>query len=207
VSENFTVEIRDKAGSNASRQLRKAGQTPAIVYGLSKGCVSVAIPTSEVQSAIRHGSQLIDLKGALNEPALIKEVQWDAFGTAVKHLDLERVDLSKDLEVTLPIVLHGVAPGVNNGGVLNQTMHEVEISCPASSLKDHLEVNINHLEIDGELFAKDIVLPAGAKLLSDPDEVVVACVVPTVHEEEETEATAEPEVIGGKPEDAEEDKD
>ena len=201
VSENFTAKIREKSGTNASRQLRQTGRTPAILYGMNKEAVSISIPASAVDSAIRHGSHLIELQGDLNEPALIKAVQWDAFGIQVKHLDLQRVDLSQDLEVTIGIVLHGVSPGVTQGGVLNHSIHELEISCPATRLPEHLELNINRLEIDGELYAKDVELPEGASLMSDPDAVVVSCAVPTVQPEEEISEDGgadEPEVIGEK---------
>ena len=201
MSDIFTAKVREKVGSNQSRRLRKEDQTPAILYGLAGESVAIAIPTGEVNTAIRHGSHLIDLKGDLNEPALIKEVQWDALGSQVKHMDLERVDLTKDVEISVPLELHGVAPGVSNGGVVNLLIHEMQISCPAKSIPDHLEININNLEVDQELCLKDVELPAGASLLGEGEDVIVTCNVPQVREEEEGEAgeeTAEPEVIGEK---------
>ena len=204
VSETFTVKIREKAGTSSSKALRNSDQTPAVLYGMDKGNVSIAIPTREIDSAIRHGSHLVDLKGDLNEPALIKVVQWGPLGSVVKHLDLIRVDLSKDIEVTIPLVLHGVAPGGNDGGVVTLVEHELTIACPAKSLPDHLEVNINHLELEQELLAKDVELPEGAKLLGEPDAVVVTCHEAKAAPVEETEEAAEgePEVIGEKGEEA-----
>ena len=202
MTDTFNVKRREQTGTAQSRRLRKQNQTPAVLYGHGQEAVSIAIPTPDVNTAIRHGTHLVKLAGDLNENALIKEVQWDAFGAEVKHLDLTRVDLDERIEVQVVIQLHGAAPGVNNGGVLNQQERELVIACAASAIPEHLEANINSLEVGDELLAKEIELPAGAELVTDPEAVVVSCSAPVVVEEtdeaEEGAASAEPEVIGRK---------
>ena len=97
--------------------------------------------------------------------------------------------------------LKGEAPGVNEGGILEQTIHSVEIEVPLDLVPEKLHVRVNQLQIGGELFIRDIAdLPAGATVLVDPDEMVVHCKLPIVQEEEEPAAAeaagaAEPEVI------------
>ena len=205
MSEIFKVKLREDKGTAKSRRLRRNQQIPAILYGRGQEAVCLAIPSHDVHAAVRHGSQVVELTGDLSESALIKEVQWDGLGSEIKHLDLERIDVRENIEVTIPIELHGVSPGATSGGVLKQSLHELEISCPAVRVPDKLEVNINHLEIGQTLHASDVELPEGAELLSSPEDIVVQCVEPIEEEvEEEAEAeTAEPEIIGRKAEEEE----
>jgi large subunit ribosomal protein L25 len=128
-------------------------------------------------------------------------VQWDTFGGIVLHLDFYRVSAGELVETTLTVALRGEAPGVKAGGVVEQVQHELEIECPVSSLPDRLELSIRNLELGAAIHARDVPMPEGARLLSDPDAVIVHCVMPMRDEEEAPAAPAEagePEVIGRK---------
>ena len=206
MSELFNVKLRDKKGTANSRRLRRSQLIPAVLYGRGQANVCLAIAAHDVESAIRHGSKVVELAGDVSESALIKEVQFDALGTEIKHLDLERIDVTANIEVTLHVELHGVSPGATSGGILKMMIHELEISCPATKVPDKLEVNINHLEIGQSVHAGEVPLPEGAELLSSPDEVVVQCTEAVEVEEVEEGAEAageEPEVIGRKAEEEE----
>ena len=194
------VVKRDLRGTKRNRRLRKTGMTPAVLYGHGEENVSLSISTAEINAAIRHGSQLVSLTGDLSEDALIRDVQWDAFGLEVMHIDLTRVNKSEVVEVHVPVEMRGEAPGTHNAGVVEQPLHELHISCQVANLPEKLEVNINHLELNESIFAKDVKLPSGATLLTGPDEVVVHCIEASSEAEEEGEAGApsEPELIGGK---------
>ncbi len=201
----MNVENREESGSLRMKRLRISGKIPAVLYGHGLGTVHLQIPTVEVDAAIRHVSQVVELKGAVSESALIKEVQWDAFGTSILHLDLARVDADEAVEVSISVGLVGVSPGTKVGGMVRHQLHELQISCPASRLPEKLELRINSLEIGQSLTAKEVELPEGASLMTPADEIVVQCV--EVLEAAEPEAgeggMAEPEVIGRKAEDGE----
>lgn len=203
------VVKRDLRGTKRNRRLRKSGMTPAVLYGHGEENVSLSISTAEINAAIRHGSQLVSLTGELTEDALIRDVQWDAFGAEVMHVDLTRVNKTEVVEVHVPVELRGEAPGTHSGGVVEQPLHELHISCQVASLPEKLEVNINSLQLDESIFAKDVTLPAGAKLLTRPDEVVVHCIEAAAEAEEEAVeggAPSEPELIGGKHDEEESDE-
>ena len=208
MSDAISVKKRDETGTLRMRRLRKSGHIPAILYGHGEESVALTLKTNEVEKMVRAGRHIVELTGDVSESALIKEVQWDAFGSDILHLDLARVDASESVEVTIAIDLRGVAPGTKAGGVVKHVMHEIEIRCPANKLPEHLEVSINDLELDGVITAGDIALPDAAELTCDPGDLVVTCVAPTVTEEPTEEeaaaaAAAEPEVIGRKAEDEE----
>ena len=198
----LNCEKRETTGTLRMRRLRQSGLIPAMLYGKGDN-ESLQIPSKDISAAIRHGSQIVELKGCCNESALIKEVQWDAFGVDVLHVDLTRIDASEAVELTLSVELVGVAPGTKTGGMVKQMLHSVDVSIPATNVPEKLEVKINDLELNGVIKASEISLPEGATLITPADDVVVQC-VETSAQEEETEPSdtpAEPEVIGRKADD------
>jgi large subunit ribosomal protein L25 len=207
MAEQITAELRDVTGKHRVRRMRAAGKLPAVLYGHGEEVVSLALPADQLSAALRHGSKLIELTGAISQNALLHHLQWDPFGTHVLHVDLMRVDVTERIETTVAIELRGEAPGVKAGGIVEQLLHEVEIETQVTAIPDKLHVSINHLELDQSLTAADIEdLPEGAKLITDPEQVIVQCVLPS--EEVEVEAAdgaAEPEVIGAKDRDEDED--
>jgi large subunit ribosomal protein L25 len=175
-----------------------------VVYGQGKDSVSVSIATRDVEKMIRAGRHIVELGGDVTEDALVKEVQWDAFGSHVLHLDFARIDAGQSVEVALAVELRGVAPGTRSGGVVKHMLHELIVKCPANKMPEQLEVNINELELDQVITAGEITLPEAAELLVDGSEIVVTCVTPTAETETDDDGVsgmAEPEVIGRKADD------
>ena len=194
------VESRNVQGKRRNRRLRHAGRIPAVLYGHGLENVSLMVPAEELTAVIRHGSRMVSLSGAVNESAFIRDLQWDTWGTHILHVDFTRISEHEIVEVRVVVELRGEAPGVREGGVVNQHIHEVEIACPASVIPEKLAVNINHLKLNDSITLAGLALPQGAKLLVDDLEtIVVECVVPVeLPEEGAGEAAAEPEVIGAK---------
>jgi len=205
MAEALTVEDRQALGKLNNRRLRSAGSVPAVLYGHGGKSVHLAIGSDEFLTTLRHGTKMVDLKGAVSESALISDIQWDTFGKEVLHVDLLRVSKDERIEVTVAVETRGMAPGVSEGGTVEISVHELTLECPAGDIPEKLEVNINELKLGDEVLASSVELPAGAKLITDGDTVVVHCIEIIEEEEEEAgaAATAEPEVIG-KAEDDEE---
>jgi large subunit ribosomal protein L25 len=197
----LAVERREIQGKHNNRRLRRSGKIPGILYGHGLENVSLAVAADTLTAAIRHGSRLVSLTGAVNESAFIRELQWDTWGTHIVHVDFTRISEHEIVEVRVPVELRGEAPGVREGGVVVQLIHEVEIACPASVIPDKLPVNINHLMLEGSIKLDSLELPQGAKVLAaDMEAVIVQCVIPVeLPEEGAAEAVpGEPEVIGAK---------
>jgi large subunit ribosomal protein L25 len=198
----LAVEPRDTQGKHNNRRLRRSGMIPGILYGHGLENVSLAVSADALTTAIRHGSRLVSLTGAASESAFIRELQWDTWGTHIVHVDFTRISEHEIVEVRVQVELRGEAPGVREGGVVVQLIHEVEIACPASVIPEKLAVNINHLMLNESIALGSLALPEGAKMLAaDLAAVVVECVVPMEEPEEAAEAVpGEPEVIGAKEE-------
>lgn len=207
MAELLHVEQRDLHGKRNNARLRRAGKTPAVLYGHGEDPVSLSLAAEEIEASLRHGAKVVDLDGAASGKALLQDVQWDTFFHEVLHVDLLRVRAGERVTVDVPVELRGESPGAANGGVIEQHIHSVEIEVALDVIPDKLHVNINNLQIDGHLTVKDIIdLPEGATVNLDDDEIIVHCVMPSAVEEEAAEegAAAEPEVIGKGKEEAEE---
>ncbi|MGD9722196.1 MAG: 50S ribosomal protein L25 [Pirellulales bacterium] len=205
MAESLNVKERQAGGKRDARRLRRAGTIPAVLYGHGEVNKHLTVVADEMASVVRHGGRVVDLIGAVQEKAFIRELQWDTYGTHVLHVDFARVSEHERIEVKVSVELRGQAAGAKAGGLVEHLVHEVEIECEAVSIPDKLELNISDLQIEGQLTAADLPLPPGVTLITDPETLLVHCV--EVRSEEEAEAPAaggaEPEVIGRKAEDEE----
>lgn len=202
MAETLNCEKREQTGTLRMRRLRQDGKIPAVVYGRGDN-VPLTLSEKEINAVIRAGSPIVELAGAVTSAAMIRDVQWDAFGQNVLHLDLARIDASEAVEVTLSVELVGVAPGSKAGGTVRQLVQEVLVMCPATNVPDKLPLKINDLELDGSITVGEITLPEGAKLITPGEDVAVQCLVVEAAGEESAaddgeEGAAEPEVIGRK---------
>ncbi len=205
------TQQRDGTGSRSARQLRKAGQTPIVLYGHGEGTVSLGIDTHDLVKALDTGHHVytLDLSGA-EQKVLVKDIQYDALGDHILHVDFARISAHEKVEVTIPVRLTGTAPGIEAGGVLEQPLHEVTISCPADEIPDFLKISTDGMEIDDVRYISDLDAPSGVELMHEDTEVVVVITRPNIEEEPEEEeelegeALMEPEVIGREEEGEEE---
>ena len=180
----FQAEARELTGSANTRRLRRAGMVPAILYGQGKDVVHLSIPESQVNSAVRNNQPYIQLEGASTESAQIQELQWDALGSTVLHVDLTRMDANAMIEVDLTISLTGDARAS-----INQIIRTTTAVVPAMNIPNGLVANISSLNDGDSISLGDIELPEKVSLLSDPSTVVVTCGAVAASETPAEEAT------------------
>jgi large subunit ribosomal protein L25 len=207
MADTLNVTMRDTRGKRNARRLRREGGVPAILYGHGEANQSLTVNGEEMSAVVRHGGRIVELKGAANEKAFIRALQWDTYGQHVLHVDFTRVSEHERVEVKVRVDLRGQAAGAKEGGVVEHYIHEIEVDCEALAIPDRIEVNISELKIGDVIKAADLRLPPDVKLISDPEAVVVQVVEARVEEEAEAApapAAAEPEVIGRKAEEEEE---
>jgi len=221
--------MRVETGKSAARKLRAQGQIPAVVYGRGIDPMPVTVDATEFTRALPESawrSTLINLKVApaegegkgkkrsdSQETVIIAEVQRHPVRQSLLAVDFHRISLKETIRARVPVVAIGESPGVKLGGVLEQTMHEVEVECLPTALPDHVEADISNLEIGDTFRVKDLGEIPDATILSDPEDLLLVVApptkAPTVEAAPEeigavvTEAP-EPEVIGEKKEEEEE---
>jgi len=194
-------QARPEVGTGAARRLRKQGRIPGVIYGHGEGTVAISVSADELQSALRHGTRVLDLdQNGARQKVLIRDVQWDAIGLDVLHVDLTRVSADERIRIEVNIELRGTAAGVNAGGVLDHHLHSIQIECPVISVPESIRVGIAELQIGQVIHVRDLKLPEGVVALADADEVVVQVNEPKSDAEveagEAAAGVAEPEVIG-----------
>jgi large subunit ribosomal protein L25 len=199
----LATKPRKEHGSSKARGLRRQGRVPGVLYGHKEAVIAMTLDVEELEKALRHGARVVELQvDGKTEQALIHEVQWDHLGKEVLHVDFKRVSKDERVVVNVRLELRGTAPGVTAGGVLDQPLHSLSVEALAVSLPDSIRVSIAEMQIGSMLHAKDIALPPGVTLKTDPEAVVLLVKQPIVEEAapaavpaEGAAATAEPEVI------------
>ncbi|MEZ6070202.1 MAG: 50S ribosomal protein L25 [Pirellulales bacterium] len=209
MADSLQVEKRDIRGKKRLRRLRDTGTIPAVLYGHKLEAISLSVSGGDVTAIINHGTRMVDLTGAVNESALIRDVQWDTFGHHPIHVDFTRVAADERVEMVVAIEFRGEAPGIKEGGVVQHLLHELQIECPAGQIPEKIEVSINELALDDTIRVSDLKLDPSITVLDDETQSIVHCVLPT-EQPEEGEGdllgeSAEPEVIGRKDEEESDD--
>ena len=198
--EKIEAHKRTSRGTTASRRLRSEGIVPGNIYGHKEKPTAVKIDGDIARAMVLSGSKVFDLEteGTLDK-VLLKDVQWDTFSKHIMHIDFLRVDPNERVTVEVPVHLRGTAPGAEQGGVLEQPMHAVEVECLAVEIPNHIDVRIGHLNIGDAFLVSELKnLPQGL-VVTSPEESVI---VQVTHEAEEVEpedvdaAPVEPERIG-----------
>jgi large subunit ribosomal protein L25 len=194
----LVVESRATTGKGAVRKLRAAGRIPAILYGQGKESVPLTIDPRALEKVLRAGgaNALLDLtvegRPELGSPvALVKELQRHPIRGTIVHADLYQVDLTRTVEVEVPVHLVGKAKGIDFGGILEHSLREIALECLPRSIPASIEVDVSNMEVGDVIHVRDLVLPPGVSLMSDPDLGVVHVALPAAEEEAPVVAAAE----------------
>jgi large subunit ribosomal protein L25 len=189
---SLVVEPRAGTGKSVTRKLRAAGRMPAVVYGRGQQARPVALDP-EALARILHASHsgintLIDLRLEGRESVvLVREIQRDPVSGSWIHADLFEVDLQQTIQVRVPLHFVGRPIGVENGGILDHPMRELEVECLPRAIPDSIEVDVSALDVGDSIHVRDLSLPEGAKVISDPDLAVASVVLPKAEEEKPIE--------------------
>lgn len=216
-SVSLKASERSTTGKGVARKLRAAGQVPAIIYGHAREPQALELNAHELQLLLEkhpYQSTVIDLAiGNGTARTLIREIQRHPFKKLVLHVDFQELVAGEKVTVRVPIQFTGTAEGVKNGGgVLDQIMHDLEISVDPSNIPHHIVVDVTPLTIGHSIHAGEIPLPEGVTLESDAESTVCVCAAPKVEVEAAPAADAvatagEPELIRkAKEEEADEKK-
>jgi large subunit ribosomal protein L25 len=196
------VDKRTVTGKWGVRRLRSDGLVPGVLYGHGQEMISVQLSGRELMGLVRKGVRVVELSsGSSTDTVLIRDLQWDTFGNDILHVDFARVRADERIHVEVRIELRGTSPGIEEGGVLSQLVHTIEVECLATEIPEEIRVDVRNLHLDQAIHVSDLVVPAGVKLLAEPD-VVVVHVTKKLEEpepvvaEETAAGPAEPEIVG-----------
>ena len=213
-SATLSASVRENSGKGVARSLRGAGRIPAVIYGHGRDPQPLSIETRELEKLLSHISAentVIDLTvEGKSARTIIREIQRHPFKRQILHVDFQELVAGEKIIVRVPIVLMGVPDGVRmDGGILDQTMRELEVEVDPSDIPNHLELDVTKMIIGSSLHVSDMTLPAGVEIVGDDDASVAVVSAPraaieTVAATEVGATGAEPEVIRAKKADEEE---
>jgi large subunit ribosomal protein L25 len=193
------AEHRTEFGKGAARRTRRAGRVPAIIYGHGADTRHLSLPAHELMLALKTPNALLRLEGlGAAELALPKAVQRDALKGSIEHVDLILVRSGEKVTVEIPVRLSGE---VFSGGLLDQQLVTISIEAEATHIPTGIDVNIEDMEIGTVVHAKDLALPTGATLQTDPESLVLHVVdaANQARAEEAAEAAEAAEAVEGEP--------
>lgn len=190
VADNKIVaDVRVKFGKGAARKLRVLGKIPAVVYGHGTAPLHVALPAHQIGLLLRRANAVLELDvEGTTHLTLVKDVQKDPFLQIIEHLDLIVIRKGEKVQVEVSVHLEGDSA---TGTIADLDTKYLMLEVEATNIPQYVMVSIEGLEDGAQIHAKDVVLPAGSGLISDPDAVVAYVHLPAAEEEEETEAETE----------------
>jgi large subunit ribosomal protein L25 len=190
------TEKRQGLGTNAARRLRAQGFVPAVLYGESMDTTALVLAKKDIVQILRleSGENTIFkvAVGADSYDAMIKEIQVNPATDELQHVDLIRISMDKPIKVTVPVEHSGEPVGVKaEGGFVDFVTREIEVECLPRDIPESLAIDISELHINQSFKVQAMAVPAGVKVLTDPNTVLVLISMP--HKEEEPFPGEKPE--------------
>jgi len=182
-TKSLKAESRARTGSGVLKQMRREGWVPSVVYGGKGENKNVKVPTKLFTDMVRESASAnflvdLELEGGEKQLAFVQDMQKNALSGAIVHADFLAVDDSTEITAMIPITLAGEPAGVKLGGLLEQLLHSIEITCLPKNLPETISVNVEELNVGDMLHINEITLPEGV-VSRLPGDVVVALVAKT----------------------------
>jgi large subunit ribosomal protein L25 len=201
-TETPKLELTARAadGSRSARRLRRTGQVPGVIYGGGEDPQLFAVDGRILRNTLAHGGAILEvaLAGGEATPVLVKDVQRHPVKGHAIHIDFLRVDMKVAIQTHVTLELMGAeeAPGVVEGGVLSQGVVELNIEALPGDIPDTIRFDVSGMEMNATATLRELTAPAGVTLLDDPDDTVLASVLPPTKEPEPEEIETETELVG-----------
>jgi large subunit ribosomal protein L25 len=191
----LVAEVREQFGKGFARRIRAAGRIPAVIYGHGTEPQHVSLPGHQVGLILRKANQVLELDiSGKTQLALVKDVQKDPVRQIIEHLDLVIVRKGEKVTIDVPVHVEGESAA---GTIASLDANTLSLEAEATHIPERIIVDIEGAEEGTQIFAKDLTLPEGSSLVSDPDTLVVNVTVPAEADLGETEA-AEGEAAEGE---------
>ena len=193
------ISPREPEGSRATRRLRRSGRVPGILYGGDDEPLAFSVDARELRHALAASGAVLEVTdGDHSSPAVLKNAHYHPVRGETIHIDLLRVNLNVAISAIVPLELTGGedAPGVKEGGVLEQITRELNIEALPTAIPESITHDVSLMQINDTITLAELTTPDGITLLDDPDETVIATLTPPRLETEDDEIEAETGVVG-----------
>lgn len=163
------------------RELRENGEIPAVVYGSENGSQAISVNYADLKKTLKEIGRngIISLKCQGKEhQVMLSEYQSNPLKHEMYHADFLIVDMSEEVQVNVRVNLVGQSTGVKDGGVLQQSLHEVTVTTTPGNIPESIDVDVTELEVNETLYISDLIMKQGVTLNHSGDEVVASVLAP-----------------------------
>jgi large subunit ribosomal protein L25 len=197
---NLKASLRTDFSKSGRSELRRKGGVPGIYYSKQGEPIAIEVPENSINPLVfTSESHLINLQldNGSELECIIKDIQFDPVTDKVVHFDLLGLLSGETVQMEVPVVLHGSAVGIKEGGQLQQLLHKLEIKCLPKDLPQHIDIDVTELHLGDTLHVENLNLE-NITILNPADAVIVAITRPRTDKEAmegEEEEPKEPEII------------
>ncbi|PKR77502.1 50S ribosomal protein L25/general stress protein Ctc [Halalkalibacillus sediminis] len=206
----------DMRGSN-TKKIRKEGLIPAVVYGKEKEPVTISLDSVELIKKVREEGKnavfSLDIEGGQTLDVMLYDYQSDVIKDELIHADFYQVDMSSEVDVEVYINVEGESMGEKDGGVRQQTMHQINVRATPNNIPEEITVEVSELEIGDSVTVGDLNVTGKYEIMDDEESTIITILPPQQEDIPEAgeegladDEQAEPEVIGEKSDDEEDNK-
>ena len=190
--EKLDVDIRKEHGTSAARRTRLQNKVPAVVYHSGIEATPLSVDKISLNKALRTGQMIFEVNVEDKDQfVLVKEIQYHPVTDEIIHIDFQKVKEDEKISLEVAVRSSGEAQGVKLGGLLVQMLNSVTIKCRPAEIPEFLEIDVTDMEMNTNLFVKDIALPEDVEMLTADDIAVVSVQEPKQEKEEEVVEDAE----------------
>jgi len=187
--EKLNVDIRKEHGTSASRRIRLQNKVPAVVYHSGVEATPLSVDKISLNKALRTGQMIFEVNVEdKNQFVLVKEIQYHPVTDEIMHIDFQKVKEDEKISLEVSIRSVGESQGVKLGGLLTQMLNSVTIKCRPAEIPEFLEIDVTEMEMNTNLFVKDITLPSDVEMITAEDIAVVSVQEPKQEAEESADS-------------------
>ena len=205
------AQKREDLSRSTTKQLRAEGFIPAVVYGKDQEPKTVSVDNIELLKTVRDEGRnaiiSLDIENDDKVNVMVQDYQTDVLKGELIHVDFFAVDLSEEIDVDVQVRLDGDAPGVREGGVLQQPLFELQVRAKPTDIPEEIVVDVSALNIGDSLAVADLPKSDKYEILEDDETTIAVVLAPDTAEEEtdtDVDFSAEPELVGAKEEEDQE---
>ena len=194
----LSAEMRDRGGKGASRDLRRNGRVPAVVYGGKEEPLMIHVEEKLLMKQLMTGhfmnSVVMIEVGGKQVRTLPKDVAFHPVKDRPIHADFLRISKDAKVTVAVPVVFANeeASPGLKRGGVLNVVRHELEIACDADKIPDEITIDVTGFDVGDSIHISNVTLPKGSEsAITDRDFTIATIVAPSAMKSSEGDTTVD----------------
>ena len=187
------VQSRNAFGKQNTRALRREGEVPAVLYGRAQDTVAIQLNARIFKQFLRtHGENVIinmEVSGGNDETVIIKEIQRDPVEKhQLLHADFIRISLDEPVTSTVPLILVGTPPGIEEGGVLEAPLRQLTLHCLPMQLPTEISIDVSELDIGDTIHISDLSFSDEIEVVDESDRIIAMVSQPRIQLEEEVAA-------------------